>query len=96
MTDPQNKQVHICKTILTQEIDKIKIHADKLKDYIKPDASIPIAYLVIFSDYIKEKKIDDLEEAFKFMKEIGGIIEKINYVNENFNRIYQHLKKVTN
>lgn len=92
ITEEDEKEVELCKSILIVEIEKIKINSDKLKDYIKPDVMIPISYLKIFHSYLNEKRFENIEDAWRFMNDIRGIIEKISYVNSNFQRIEEHVK----
>lgn len=92
ITEDLKKEVELCKSLFISEIEKIKTNSDKLKDHIKPDVLIPIVYLKIFSAWLTEKNFENLEDAWRLMNDIKGIIEKISYVNSNFQRIEDFIK----
>lgn len=92
ITEEQRNDAEFCKNLLIAEIEKVRINAGLLKDHIEPDAMIPIIYLKMFSAYLSEKKFESLEDAWRFMVDIKGIIEKISYVNSNFGRISESIK----
>ena len=93
ITEEQTKDIEFCKTMLTKEIEKIKINSDSIKEKLTQEVLVSIIYLKIFSDYLQEKKFENLEEAWRFMNDIKGIIEKTFYVNEYLKRISESLQE---
>ena len=92
ITEDLKKEIQLCKDLFISEIEKIKINSDKFKDRITPDVLIPVVYLKIFSAYLSEKNFENLEDAWRLMGDIKGIIEKISYVNSYFLRIEESAK----
>lgn len=81
MTEEQTKDIEYVKGSLILEIDNVVINSDKVKSELTREVLISIIYLKIFSAHLKEKRFDNLEEAWRFMNDIRGIIEKVFYVS---------------
>lgn len=92
LTEDQTRDIDFCKNFLIKEISHIEEDYEKLKDKLTGETMVSIIYLKIFSAYTKEQKITTLEESFKFMNDMKGIVEKISYVNSYFKRVKDHLK----
>lgn len=93
MTDEQKKDVNDVKEMLIKKISDIVEVSNKIPNGINQEAVISITYLKIFSAYLKEKKFESLEDAWKFMKDIKGIIEKCFYVNHYLIRLMESIEE---
>lgn len=92
MTEENTKDIEYIKNGLLDEISKMKGRAATLKG-LPREVMISVIYLKIFSAYLSEKKFESIEEAWKFMNDIKGIIDKIFYVNHYLDRVGEYLKK---
>lgn len=96
LTQAQTEDLEYCKKILLLEIDKITQSAEPLKARLTSEVLISLIYLKTFSAYIQEKQFDNLEDSWKFMNDIKGIIEKTFYVKHYVMRLEESLKASTN
>lgn len=96
ITEEQTQDIEYCKKTLINEVEKINIISDKLKEHLTHEILISIIYLKIFSAYLQEKKFENLEEAWRFMNDMKTIIEKIFYVNSYLLRKKESLKAPVN
>ena len=87
ITEEQSKNVAFCKNYLMEEIRKVVTNSNNFRDSLTGDIIVSIVYLDIFSSYLQDKKFDNLEEAWRFMQDIKGIIEKVSYVNNYLGRL---------
>lgn len=92
ITIEQNQDIEYVKASLISEIEKVTTNSIPLKEQLTHEVLISIVYLKIFSAYLQEKKFENLEEAWKFMNDIKGIIEKIFYVNHFLYRLKHSYK----
>lgn len=93
ITEEQKQDVDYCAKLLIEEVSKIVINSQAINKPLIPEVRMSIIYLKIFSAYLQEKKFESLEEAWRFMNDIKGIIEKIFYVNHYLTRIKESEKK---
>lgn len=98
ISEELSKEVDYCKTVIQKEIDKTKSESEKFRKDGKlelPDeVVISIIYLKVFSEYIQQKKIDDINDAWRFMhEEVRGVSEKVYYVKSYLQRLQESLNR---
>lgn len=93
MTEEQTSDVEFVKQALIAKISDVVALSAKLKDKLITEVIISIVYLKIFSAYLQEKKFDNLEEAWRFMNDTKGIIDKVFYVDNYMLRVIESMEK---
>lgn len=93
MTEEQIQDISFCKKTMITLIEEIIINADKVKSEITQEVWVSIIYLKFFSVWVPTQKIDTIDESWKFMNDIKGIVEKIFYVSNNLKRIKQSIEE---
>lgn len=96
LTQEQNEDLDYCKKILTSEIDAVINNSEPFKARLSSEILISIIYLKTFSSYIQKQQFDNINEAWKFMNDIKGIIEKAFYVKHYILRLQDSLKSPKN
>lgn len=96
MTPEQSKDLEFYKNLLITEIKKIETNSDKFKGHLPQDVLMSIIYMKISSAYLQEKKFENIEQAWTFVNDMRGIIDKISYVSNYLNRIEDNLKASKN
>ena len=91
ITQEQTQDIEFCRKKISAEIKKIEINSDKFTGKLSQEVLVSIVYLKIFSAYLQEKKFENLEESWRFMNDIKGIIEKVFYVNQYLLRVEESL-----
>lgn len=89
LNEEQIKDIEFCKKTFIQEINTIAIDSAKIKIKLEREYLISVIYLKTFSAYLQELKIENVEQAWKFMNDIKGITEKITYVQHYIYRLSQ-------
>lgn len=92
LTADQTRDIEYIKKTLIKKIDQMVVDSDKIMDKLTPEVYMSVIYLKIFSAYLQEQNFTSLEEAWKFMNDIKGIIDKTYYVNFYLERVNDHLK----
>lgn len=87
LTEQQTSDIAYVKKHLIEKISEVSVDYDILKEYLTHEVAISIVYLRIFSAYLEEQKFGTLEEAWRFMNDIKGIIEKLFYVSNYIIRV---------
>lgn len=92
LTEEQSQDIEFCRDNIISEISSVLVNSDKLKHLLTKEVMISVVYLRIFSAYLQEKKFDNLEEAWRFMNDLKGIIEKVFYIAHYFERLKESSK----
>ena len=93
LTTEQTQEIDFCKKTLMGFISTILKDADSIKSELSAEVLITIVYLKIFSAYLEKQQFESLEEAWRFMNDIRGIIDKIWYVDGFISNVKQSLEE---
>lgn len=93
ITKEENEKIEYCRKMIIDEIQKMVINTEFFKQHLTPEVKISVIHLEIFSSYLKPKKFDTIEESWRFMEDLNGIIEKVFYVNNFLLHIKKELEK---
>lgn len=80
ITEEQTKDIDFCKKTIQGFISKMFEDANKVKVNLSAEVWVSVVYLKIFSAYLEKQNFQTLEEAWRFMNDIKGIIDKVWYV----------------
>ena len=93
LTEEQTKDIEFCKTVIITYIGNTIVKSDKLKEHLPKEVLMSIVHLKIFRDCFKEKQFENIEEAWRFMRDdMNSIVAKIFYANEDIKRVEESLK----
>lgn len=81
ITEEKDNDIQYCRNMIIDEIKKMVVNTDAVKSQLSPEVLISIVYLKKFSSYLQDKKFETIDESWKFMQDLNGIVEKIFYVN---------------
>lgn len=90
LTKEQLQDIDYAKKTLLTELHKLVFIALKVRDKIHKDAPeimIAVIHLKFFGDHLQKKKFRNIEEAWDFMNNLKGIVEKMSYVNNYLKRV---------
>lgn len=96
LSEDQLKDIELYKKIILYEIQQVVTNSDKIKDRLLHENIMAIIYLKIFYAYLQERKFENIEEAWRFMNDARGVIDKILYVNHDLLRKEPSFKNPAN
>ena len=91
LTTEQNKDIDFCQKVLLGIVSKAVEDAEKVKSSLSAEGLVSMVYLKIFAACLKEQKFENLEEAWRYMNDIRGIIEKVWYVSSYIDNVNQSI-----
>lgn len=91
-TEEHIRDIEFVKTTLINVIKRTQEKSEKLQEHITSEVMISIIYIKIFSSYLQTKKFGTLEEAWRFMNDVKGVIEKVFYIEHYLSRVEESLK----
>lgn len=80
LSQEEKNNIEYVRDFILQEIKQTTLMADKVRVKLPKEILVSVVYLQIFASYLKKKKFKNLEQSWKFMNDIKGIIEKSFYV----------------
>lgn len=93
LTLEEKNNIEYVKDILLNDIKKATLQAEKFRSKLPKEVLISVVYLQIFAAYLKQKKFKNLEQAWQYMNDIKGIIEKVFYVNNYITRVKESMQE---
>lgn len=91
MNEQQAKKVEFVRETLISKISEVVATSERLNGKLITEVLISITYLEIFSEYLKKQKFESIEDAWRFMGDIKGIIEKVFYVDNYMQRVIESM-----
>lgn len=93
LSQEEKNNIEYVRGIILGDIKKVTILAEKYRVKLGKEILMSVVYLQIFAAYLKQKKFKNLEQAWQFMNDIKGIIEKVFYVSNYIERIKESMKE---
>lgn len=90
LTKEQLQDIEYVKKTLLTELHKLVFIALKVRDKIHKDAPeimIAVIHLKFFGDHLQKRKFRNIEDAWDFMNNLKGIVDKMSYVNNYLKRV---------
>ena len=79
--------------ILLDDIKKTTIQAEKFRVKLPKEVLMSVSYIQIFAEYLEAEKFKTVKQAWQFMNDIKGIIEKVFYVSNYIKRVKESMKE---
>lgn len=87
ITEEQLRDIEFVKKAILEAAKKTQEKSEQLRQQLTSEVMISVVYIKFFSAYLQEKKFETLEDAWRFMNDVKGIIEKVFYVNHYLERV---------
>lgn len=93
LTPEQTKDIEFCKTVIITYVGNTIMKFDKLKEHLPNEVLMSMVHFKIFRDCFKEKKFENIEEAWAFFRDdMASIVTQIHYANNDLQRVEDELK----
>lgn len=92
LSKEEAEDIEFCRKMIMAEIKKVTARSYKVKDKLGPEIITSLIYLKIFASWLSVKTFRNIEEAWQYMNDIKGIIEKVFYISNYVYMIEESMK----